>query len=123
MPPLYPPPPPPSPDVQAPNATMPSPRTAALAGVKDGILLELGFDDTAPNRPVTISSWAWDTARERGVSAFDNRAAGVLCYAPTHTFVEKLRSGHGIPHLRVPARGVLRYQRGQMQPQAQGHNR
>ena len=32
-----------------------SPRTAALAGVKDGVLLELGFDDTAPNRPVTIS--------------------------------------------------------------------
>ena len=68
------------------------PRTAALAGVKDGILLELGFDDRAPNRPVTISSWAWDTARERGVSAFDNRAAGVLCYAPTHTFVEKLQT-------------------------------
>lgn len=68
------------------------PHTAALAGVKDGILLELGFDDTAPNRPVTISSWAWDTARERGVSAFDNRAAGVLCYAPTHTFVEKLQT-------------------------------
>nr|WP_291010195.1 nucleotidyl transferase AbiEii/AbiGii toxin family protein [Hydrogenophaga sp.] len=68
------------------------PRTAALAGVKDGILLELGFDDTAPNRPVTISSWAWDTARDRGVSVFDNRAAGVLCYAPTHTFVEKLQT-------------------------------
>ncbi|MBT9553976.1 MAG: nucleotidyl transferase AbiEii/AbiGii toxin family protein [Hydrogenophaga sp.] len=68
------------------------PHTAALAGVKDGILLELGFDDTAPNRPVTISSWAWDTARERGVSVFDNRAAGVLCYAPTHTFVEKLQT-------------------------------
>jgi hypothetical protein len=67
-------------------------RTGALAGVKDGILLELGFDDTAPNRPVTISSWAWDGARERGVPVFDNRAAGVLCYAPTHTFVEKLQT-------------------------------
>lgn len=73
------------------------PHTAALAGVKDGILLELGFDDTAPNRPVTISSWAWDTARERGVSAFDNRAAGVLCYAPTHTFVETPDHFHQVP--------------------------
>lgn len=36
-----------------------TPRAAALAGIKDGILLELGFDDTAPNRSVTISSWPW----------------------------------------------------------------
>ena len=36
-----------------------SPRTTSLSGVKDGILLELGFDDTAPNRAVTISSWLW----------------------------------------------------------------
>jgi hypothetical protein len=69
-----------------------TPRTAALAGIKDGILLELGFDDTAPNRPVTISSWALDVARERGVDVFDNRAVAVPCYAPTHTFVEKLQT-------------------------------
>jgi hypothetical protein len=68
------------------------PRAAALAGVKDGILLELGFDDTAPNRPVTISSWALDIARDRGVDVFDNRAVAVPCYAPTHTFVEKLQT-------------------------------
>ncbi len=67
-------------------------RSARLAGVKDGILLELGFDDTAPNRPVTISSWAWDTARARGAEVVDNRAVGVPCYAPTHTFVEKLQT-------------------------------
>ena len=42
-------------------------RTAALTGVKDGILLELGFDDTAPNRLVTMSSWALDLARDRGI--------------------------------------------------------
>jgi len=30
----------------------------SLQGVKSGVLLEVGFDDTAPNRPVTISSWA-----------------------------------------------------------------
>jgi len=67
-------------------------RTAPLAGVKDGILLELGFADTAPNRPVTISSWAWDTASARGVLVADNRAVDVPCYAPTHTFVEKLQT-------------------------------
>ncbi len=69
-----------------------SARTAALKGVKDGILLELGFDDTAPNRPVTISSWALDFALGKGVQVFDNRAVDVPCYAPTHTFVEKLQT-------------------------------
>ena len=68
------------------------PRVPALAGVKDGILLELGFDDTAPNRAVTISSWALDVARERGVAVGDNRAVAIPCYAPTHTFVEKLQT-------------------------------
>ncbi len=69
-----------------------SPRAATLSGVKDGILLELGFDDTAPNRPVTISSWALEFAMDRGVPIFDNRAVDVPCYAPTHTFVEKLQT-------------------------------
>lgn len=69
-----------------------TPRASSLAGVKDGILLELGFDDTAPNRPVTISSWALDVARDRGVDVFDNRAVSVPCYVPTHTFVEKLQT-------------------------------
>lgn len=69
-----------------------APRVPALEGVKDGILLELGFDDTAPNRPVTISSWALDVAMERGVAVRDNRAVAVPCYAPTHTFVEKLQT-------------------------------
>jgi hypothetical protein len=69
-----------------------TPRASALAGVRDGILLELGFDDTAPNRAVTISSWALDVARDRGVNVFDNRAIAVPCYAPTHTFVEKLQT-------------------------------
>lgn len=67
-------------------------QTSGLTGVKDGILLEPGFDDTAPNRPITISSWAWDTAHSHGVDVIDNRAIDVLCYAPTHTFVEKLQT-------------------------------
>jgi hypothetical protein len=69
-----------------------TPHTMALAGVKDGILLELGFDDTAPNQPVTISSWALDFAMDHGVHIKDNRAVDVPCYSPTHTFVEKLQT-------------------------------
>ena len=69
-----------------------SPRAATVTGLKNGILLELGFDDTAPNRPVTISSWAFDFAVSRDVEVFDNRAVDVPCYAPTHTFVEKLQT-------------------------------
>jgi len=64
----------------------------SLQGVKSGVLLEVGFDDTAPNRPVTISSWAYDTAVARGVSVGDNRALDVLCHEPSHTFVEKLQT-------------------------------
>jgi hypothetical protein len=69
-----------------------TPRATTVAGLKDGILLELGFDDTAPNRPVTISSWALDFAMGRAVDVFDNRAVNVPCYAPTYTFVEKLQT-------------------------------
>ena len=64
----------------------------SLQGVKSGVLLEVGFDDTAPNRPVNISSWAYDAAVARGVSVGDNRALDVLCYEPSHTFVEKLQT-------------------------------
>jgi hypothetical protein len=64
----------------------------SLQGIKSGVLLEVGFDDTAPNRPVTISSWAYDTAVARGVSVRDNRAMNVLCYEPCQTFVEKLQT-------------------------------
>lgn len=62
------------------------------SGIKDGILLELGFDDTTPNRPVTISSWAYDAAVSAGVQFLDNRAVDVPCYLPTYTFVEKLQT-------------------------------
>ena len=67
-------------------------QTSTLKGLKEGILLELGFDDTAPNRPVTISSWALDFALGREREVFDNRAVDVPCYAMTHTFVEKLQT-------------------------------
>lgn len=61
-------------------------------GIKDGILLELGFDDTAPNRPVTINSWAYNAAFNANISIVDNRAIDVPCYLPIFTFVEKLQA-------------------------------
>src|SRR3546814_14159979 len=41
---------------------------------------------------LNISSWALDVAIERVDDIFDNRAMAVPCYAPTHTFVEKLQT-------------------------------
>lgn len=64
----------------------------SLSGVKEGVLLELGFDDTAPNEAVQISSWTYELASQYGTKMRDNRALNVLCYAPTYTFVEKLQT-------------------------------
>jgi hypothetical protein len=62
-----------------------------LAGVKDGILLEVGFDDITPHFPRDISSWAYDFGSTK-VSVIDNRAKAVACYHPGYTFVEKLQA-------------------------------
>lgn len=59
--------------------------------LKQGVLLEVGFDDVAPNVPQDISSWAYDYAAPK-VEILDNRANGVLCYDPGHTLVEKLQT-------------------------------
>lgn len=67
--------------------------TSPVSGMKDGILLELGFDTVTPNNPLTISSWAFDKASEtKSVEIKDNRAIEVLCYSPSYTFVEKLQT-------------------------------
>ena len=63
----------------------------AVEGLKDGILLELGFDDVTPNEAVDISSWAYDYAADK-VEIIDNRAKGVRCYDPGRTLVEKLQT-------------------------------
>lgn len=63
-----------------------------LLGVKPGILLEVGFDDTTPNTAVDISSWAMEAARAAKVDVIDNRALGILCYNSEYTFVEKLQA-------------------------------
>ena len=67
--------------------------SALPIGIKDGILLEVGFDQVAPNRPCTITSWAFDQALASGLSDLtDNRARDVPCYEPGYTFVEKLQT-------------------------------
>lgn len=63
-----------------------------IEGVKEGILLEAGFDDVTPNLPLSISSWAFNKAFEVGVDVLDNRANEVACYHPGYTFVEKLQT-------------------------------
>ena len=60
-------------------------------GLKEGVLLEAGFDDVAPNTPKDISSWIYDHAAGK-IDIIDNRAKGVPCYDPGYTFVEKLQT-------------------------------
>lgn len=64
----------------------------AIKGVKEGILLEVGFDTVTPNNPLTISSWAYDKAVQQGVDILDNRAVDIACYHIGYTFVEKLQT-------------------------------
>jgi len=62
-------------------------------GVKEGILLEAGFGQVAPNRPCLISSWAYEKAAASELPDLtDNRALDVLCYEPGYTLVEKLQT-------------------------------
>jgi Nucleotidyl transferase AbiEii toxin, Type IV TA system len=65
--------------------------TEALDGLREGVLLEVGFDTVAPNAPKDISSWAYDYAADK-VDIIDNRAKAVPCYDPGYTFVEKLQT-------------------------------
>ncbi|MEZ6196764.1 MAG: nucleotidyl transferase AbiEii/AbiGii toxin family protein [Planctomycetota bacterium] len=60
--------------------------------LKEGILLEVGFDQTRPSIDCAISSWAFDRARGAAVACVDNRALGVSCYHPGYTLVEKLQA-------------------------------
>ncbi len=68
-------------------------KTESIEGVKEGILLEAGFDTVTPNTNVTISSWALDEAAgNSAVEMIDNRAVDITCYHPGYTFVEKLQT-------------------------------
>jgi hypothetical protein len=59
---------------------------------KEGVLLEVGYDDIIPNQPLDISSWALDFARAKHFEIIDNRALQIRCYHPGYTFVEKLQA-------------------------------
>jgi len=64
-----------------------------VEGLKNGILLEVGFDTIAPNKPMTITSWAFEKIISlKGVKVLDNRAIDVPCYHPGYTLVEKLQT-------------------------------
>src|ERR1035437_2089929 len=64
----------------------------SIPGLKDGILLEVGFDQTAPNRAATISSWVVQFANAKQLQYSDNRALDIPCYNPEYTFVEKVQA-------------------------------
>jgi len=63
-----------------------------VSGVKEGILLEVGFDRTAPNTLKNISSWVLDRAISADIDIVKNWATSVPCYRPEYTFVEKLQA-------------------------------
>ena len=50
----------------------------SIAGLKDGILLEVGSDQTAPNQALTISSWIVRFAEIKKLQYTDNRALDIL---------------------------------------------
>ncbi len=68
--------------------------TSSIEGLKDGILLEVGFDQVTPNQPVDISSWVWKQLEKDGLDKeyISNLAKGVLCYHPGYTLIEKLQT-------------------------------
>jgi len=69
--------------------------------IKRGVLLEVGFAHTEPNKPLNFSSWAYDQATPHHSETVDNRAKGVKCYLPAYTFVEKLQAiSHKFRQLR-----------------------
>jgi hypothetical protein len=65
--------------------------TSTKSALKDGVLLEAGFDTVAPNIDKDVSSWAYDFASSQ-VELIDNRALAVPCYEPGYTLVEKLQT-------------------------------
>lgn len=68
--------------------------TPTLEGLKDGILLEAGFDTVTPNSPIDISSWIWEhlISIKASDNYINNTAIGVQCYHPGYTLVEKLQT-------------------------------
>lgn len=68
-------------------------QTEYIEGVKEGILLEVGFDTVTPNVLHTISSWAFNKAESTlGNQLIENKAVDIACYHPGYTLVEKLQT-------------------------------
>ncbi|MEO7482852.1 MAG: nucleotidyl transferase AbiEii/AbiGii toxin family protein [Ferruginibacter sp.] len=64
-----------------------------VQGIKEGILLEAGFDTVTPNHKLTLSSWALDKALGTAdVDIINNMGVGIDCYDKGYTFVEKLQT-------------------------------
>lgn len=64
-----------------------------IEGIKDGVLLEVGFDQTTPNQKKDISSWAFEEGfKPLKDEVIDNRARNISCYDLRYTFVEKLQA-------------------------------
>jgi predicted nucleotidyltransferase component of viral defense system len=63
-----------------------------VPSLKEGIVLELGFDQTTPYMACDITSWAFEKAQQFNLSIIDNRAKKVNCYCAEYTFVEKLQT-------------------------------
>ncbi len=57
----------------------------SLQGVESGILLQVGFEDTVPNRPVTISSWSSPMCSISSARPPARRAGGSGCARPMNT--------------------------------------
>ncbi|MBU3682158.1 MAG: nucleotidyl transferase AbiEii/AbiGii toxin family protein [Flavobacterium sp.] len=68
--------------------------TPTLEGLKEGILLEAGFDTVTPNSPIDISSWIWEHLISLGAQNkyINNTAIGIQCYHPGYTLIEKLQT-------------------------------
>jgi hypothetical protein len=64
----------------------------SIPGLKDGILLEVGFDQTASNRAVTISSWVVQFVDAKKRQYAETRALDIPCYTAEYTFVEKVQA-------------------------------
>ena len=65
---------------------------SAVGGVKEGILLEAGFDITASNESIDIDSWVYHRAAAVEPALTNNIAKSIKCYLPEYTFVEKLQT-------------------------------
>lgn len=67
-------------------------RFPAVPELRKEVLLEVGFDKTAPNEPRDFSSWVLNRALEVKLKVIDNRALGVKCFNPEYTFVDKIQT-------------------------------